>query len=157
MRANEQAILVGAKTIINDNPQLNVRQVTGKSPHRFIVDPYCDIPESKVVFNDEQPTTVFVVKNHYKKMPSHVEIIEISSYKTSAIIREIYKKNMLSVFIEGGAYTINQFIQADLWDEAIVITGNLSFKNGVLAPKLDLMPHDIQWLGNDQFQYFKNS
>src|SRR5665811_1974676 len=37
-RSEEQAIMVGTNTALNDNPQLNVREVSGKNPLRIVLD-----------------------------------------------------------------------------------------------------------------------
>ena len=43
----------------------------------------------------------------------------------------LYKHQIQSVIIEGGAYTLNQFIEHDIWDEAWVFKAeNLFLNNG---------------------------
>jgi diaminohydroxyphosphoribosylaminopyrimidine deaminase/5-amino-6-(5-phosphoribosylamino)uracil reductase len=153
-RSEEQAIMVGWKTIANDNPQLNVRATAGKSPHRFIVDPDCNTPIDSKVFLDGNQTTVLVRKNVFKELPNHVGVIELESIHANTILEAIYSKQFLSVFIEGGASTLNHFIESDLWDEARVLEGDISFNKGLVAPKLNLEPSQIVKLGKDTLYYF---
>ena len=45
--------------------------------------------------------------------------------------------NIQSVLIEGGAKTLQSFIDAGLWDEARVITNEeLIIENGIAAPEM---------------------
>ena len=153
-RSEEQAILVGWKTIANDNPQLNVRQTSGRSPHRFIIDPECNTPIDARVFSDGNKTTVLVKQNLFKKLPKNVEVIELGHIDVSAVLDVIYSNQFLSVFVEGGAHTINQFIESNMWDEARVLEGNVYFKQGLSAPKLNVEAEQKIMLGKDTLYYF---
>jgi len=154
-RSQEQAIMVGWKTIANDNPQLNVRATTGNSPHRFVIDPGCNTPEHSKVFVDGNKTTILVKQNRFGKLPENVEIVELESINSSSILDLIYSKRYLSVFIEGGKRTIEGFIKSDLWDEARVFEGDKWFQDGLTAPKINLQPYQSKKLGRDTLYYFK--
>ena len=52
------------------------------------------------------------------------------------IVRYLFKKDIQSLFIEGGAEVINHFISEGLWDEARIFTGELSFGKGLKAPEM---------------------
>ena len=41
----------------------------------------------------------------------------------------LYKQQIQSVIIEGGAYTLNQFIEQNIWDEAWVFKAENLFLN----------------------------
>lgn len=153
-RSEEQAILVGWKTIANDNPQLNVRKISGRSPHRFIIDPGCNSPLNSEVFSDGNKTTVLVKQNQFKNLPENVEVIELGYINVSKVLDVIYSKQFLSVFIEGGSNTISQFIESNLWDEARVLEGNIYFKQGLSAPQLNLKSKQQITLGKDTLYYF---
>lgn len=135
-RSEEQAIMVGWKTINNDDPQLNVRKIAGKSPHRFIIDPDGNSNVEAKVFQDGEPTTIISRKTEIKDLPAHVELITLSEITSENILEVIYNKKMLSVFIEGGAQTHAQFIADGLWDEAYQLIGSSTFGNGIHAPTL---------------------
>ena len=49
----------------------------------------------------------------------------------------LYKNNINSIIIEGGAKTLQTFIDENLWDEARVFVGKITFKEGVKAPKFN--------------------
>ncbi|MGN6478084.1 MAG: dihydrofolate reductase family protein, partial [Flavipsychrobacter sp.] len=54
----------------------------------------------------------------------------------AAILAELYKANIQSVIIEGGAKLLNSFISKGLWDEARIITANITLLHGIAAPLL---------------------
>lgn len=157
-RSQEQAILVGWKTIENDNAELTVRAISGKSPHRYIVDPNCSSNPKSKVYTDGAPTTIFVRENIFKELPPHVEVIELNSaFNTRTILEAIWKKNHLSVFVEGGKYTLEQFLKENAWDEARVFSGETSFKQGVEAPVLTNVFYTNERIGRDQLTIYKNT
>lgn len=153
-RSEEQAIMVGWKTIANDDPQLNVRAVSGKSPHRFVIDPGCNSPVDSNVFKDGNKTTVLVKQNRFDSLPSNVEVVELENIDPTSVLNVIYSKQFLSVFIEGGSSTLARFIESKLWDEARVFEGDINFKKGLEAPKINLKPIQTLKIGKDTLYYF---
>ncbi len=135
-RSLEQSIMVGWKTINNDNPQLNVRKIDGRSPHRFIIDPNGQSNLNAKVFTDGGPTTVICREDISPQFPEHVEVIHLSKFSTTAILSVLYRRNILSVFVEGGAQTIQHFIDERTWDEVYQLIGNVNFYEGLKAPQL---------------------
>jgi diaminohydroxyphosphoribosylaminopyrimidine deaminase/5-amino-6-(5-phosphoribosylamino)uracil reductase len=153
-RSEEQAIMVGWKTIANDNPQLNVRAISGKSPHRFIIDPGCNTPEDSNVFLDGNKTTVLVNQNKFVNLPENLEVIELESIDPTSILKVIYNKQFISVFVEGGAKTLERFLDSNLWDEARILVGDISFEKGLAAPKINVQPSQTMKLGKDTLYYY---
>ncbi len=157
-RSQEQAIMVGWKTINNDNPQLNVRKIAGKSPHRFVIDPNGNSNMQAKVFQDGEPTTIISRKSEIKDFPPHVELITLETITSESILAVLYDKKMLSVFIEGGAQTHANFIADGLWDEAYQLIGSSTFGKGIEAPALS---HKVllsnESVGKDIIQHYRNS
>ena len=111
MRNEEQAILVGYNTLINDNPQLTNRLYGSNQPRRF------------VLYDAHKPA----------------EINDSFSFVTGdvkEVLSTLYALKIQSVIIEGGKKTIQKFIDADVWDEAFVLVGNVEWAAGVEAPKM---------------------
>lgn len=134
LRSQESAILVGCKTVNSDNPSLTTRAVQGSHPLRIVLDPNNKINPSSKVISDEFPSVIF--SKDRNELIENKEWISINDYSVSLILTKLYNLKILSVIIEGGAFTIQQFIDANLWDEAQVITGNTTFKSGKKAPIL---------------------
>lgn len=156
-RAQEQAILVGWRTIANDNPSLTVREIKGSSPHRYIIDPNCLANPKSAVFTDGNPTTIFVRNNLFSGLPPNVDVIELNTeLNITSILHKIWKKKHLSVFVEGGKHTLQQFIKENLWDEARVYVGDISFHQGFDAPTLENKHYTKERLGKDQLFIYTN-
>lgn len=139
LRSKEQAILVGTNTVFADNPKLNVRSWSGKNPIRILLDRALRIPKDTNVF-DESVKTFFLteLKTKNKELKENVVFEEINFTKNvaSQVCEILQKHNIQSVIIEGGAQTLQTFIDTNLWDEANVFIGNSFFKNGIKAPVL---------------------
>lgn len=124
-RSEEHAILVGYNTVINDNPNLNVRSWKGKNPIRIIID-YDDKLSNKFnVFNDQAKTIKITRKN-----------IDPSLHVASEISSFLFRENIQSVIVEGGKKTLEEFIKTNLWDEARIFTNKKNLSKGIEAPKL---------------------
>lgn len=148
-RSQEQAIMVGWKTVANDNPQLNVREIKGKSPHRFIIDPNFKTPLESNVIRDGSETTFLVKKNKFDTVPESIEIVELETFDTESILGAIYDKKFLSVFIEGGSNTLKSFIDSNLWDEARLFQGDVYFEDGLTAPIINAKRNTTKTFGKD--------
>ncbi|MCP4975674.1 MAG: bifunctional diaminohydroxyphosphoribosylaminopyrimidine deaminase/5-amino-6-(5-phosphoribosylamino)uracil reductase RibD [Maribacter sp.] len=137
-RSQEQAILVGAKTVLDDNPKLNVRQWSGKSPIRIIIDRNLGIKGNYHVLDQSVRTIIFTHINDNSLWLSAIEyeVIDFSKNIPQQICNALYKYNITSVLIEGGAKTLQSFIDYDFWDEARIITGQNSFGDGLKSPHL---------------------
>jgi diaminohydroxyphosphoribosylaminopyrimidine deaminase/5-amino-6-(5-phosphoribosylamino)uracil reductase len=134
MRAENQAILVGTKTVILDNPSLTVRNWSGKSPIRITIDRHGIIPANYNLLDSKVATIIFTEKQ--KSNQQHLEFVNIGFQNDTlkSIVSEIYARNINSVMVEGGAKLINCFIDAGLWDEANVEISPKEIHNGVAAP-----------------------
>lgn len=137
LRSEEQAILVGKNTALTDNPSLTVREIFGKNPIRVLIDFNLEVPESFNIYNDEAETLVF---NQIKDLTqNHIHFIKIEKEKAlDQILEKLHQHNIQSIIIEGGSFTLSQFIEANLWDEAIIFRNeNLILNNGTKAPRFD--------------------
>ncbi len=135
-RSEEQAILVGTQTVLTDNPQLNNRYFnTNQQPVRVVIDKKLIIPESSFVLDNSQKTIVFnAVKDFQTGNTSYIKInFENSIHE---MLSALYERNIQSLIVEGGAKTLNAFIQQNAWHEARVLTGNIAFEQGIAAPNV---------------------
>jgi diaminohydroxyphosphoribosylaminopyrimidine deaminase/5-amino-6-(5-phosphoribosylamino)uracil reductase len=134
-RSEEQAILVGTTTVLEDNPSLTVRDWTGQNPIRVVLDPSGKLTSDFNVFNSEAETIIIGSKSENDQ----AEVINwnLKDEIASQICSILHKKNINSVIIEGGTQTLQTFINESLWDEARVFKGSTTFKTGVHAPNLE--------------------
>ena len=137
-RSEEHAILVGTNTVIADDPKLNVRSWFGENPIRIVLDKNLRIPKNSNVFKGSVKTIVITRtkenRNHQEHKALFFEAIDFNKNVAEQICTVLQKHQIQSVIIEGGAKTLQTFIDANLWDEARVFTGETSFVNGVKAP-----------------------
>ncbi len=140
-RSEEMAILVGGRTVIEDNPSLTTRDWEGKNALRVVVDTKQNLPQDLTIFDTQAETMV------------------VSTDNPQAICDSLYTKEIQSVLIEGGAKTLQKFIDAGLWDEARVFYGNTSFGTGVKAPFFNsrIQPAATNIIQGDTLHHFKNS
>lgn len=157
-RSEEDAILVGKTTVINDNPTLTTREVYGKSPLRVVIDPNNNLKnkfKDYNIFTGPIKTIVFNTIENIER--DNVLFIKINSNTIiSEVLDYLYKKEIQSIIIEGGAYTIQQFIDSNKWDEARILIGNTSFGKGLKAPILEYKPVHSEIFANDKILYFTN-
>ncbi|WP_185856652.1 bifunctional diaminohydroxyphosphoribosylaminopyrimidine deaminase/5-amino-6-(5-phosphoribosylamino)uracil reductase RibD [Blattabacterium cuenoti] len=135
-RSEEDGILVGRKTVLNDNPKLNVRKWFGKNPIRIFIDQKLSISNSHFILDGSQHTIVFTDKN--KGNQENIEYIQISFQKKiiHQILDCLHKKKILSLIVEGGKETLENFIKEDLWDECRIFMCQIILKSGLEAPKI---------------------
>lgn len=144
-RSEEQAILVGFNTIIQDNPKLTTRMVKGGNPIRIVV---CDdrkIVKKFNVFNDEAETIIINLDRHNKNISEAKKICD-----------DLFKNNIISVIVEGGPKTLNYFLMENLWDEARIFIGEKEFNNGIKAPEIELKNSLFRLIDNDKLYIIEN-
>ncbi|MBP5381092.1 MAG: bifunctional diaminohydroxyphosphoribosylaminopyrimidine deaminase/5-amino-6-(5-phosphoribosylamino)uracil reductase RibD [Bacteroidaceae bacterium] len=117
LRAENEAILVGYRTVMLDNPSLTTRAWYGKHPKRVVIDPQNALPSDRRIFDNQAPTYVFG--------------------SISEALTKLHTLQVQSLVVEGGAKTLGQFIEAGLWDEARIETAPILLHNGIPAPHID--------------------
>ncbi len=172
-RTEEQAILVGKNTVLKDNPRLNVRFWTGKDPLRIVIDRCLKLGRHHHIFDNSQETLIFtekipsdsgVVDNHQRRKKTTPQVITPGRVKTRyaaidfdntaelQMLDYLYKNNIQSLIIEGGAFTLTRFIEKGLWDEARIFTGPAMFKGGVKSPEITGKSKKCLKIGNSLLQ-----
>ncbi|RXP63517.1 bifunctional diaminohydroxyphosphoribosylaminopyrimidine deaminase/5-amino-6-(5-phosphoribosylamino)uracil reductase RibD [Lutibacter sp. HS1-25] len=159
LRAQENAILVGTNTALADNPSLTTRSWFGNNPIRVVIDRTSKIPSNYHLFDGSVKTIVFSEVKDLISVNGNVifEPIDFSKNVPHQICEVLYKYEIQSVIIEGGAQTLQSFIAADLWDEAYVFIGDVIFNNGLKAPKLEKTISEITKISNDNLCVYLNS
>jgi diaminohydroxyphosphoribosylaminopyrimidine deaminase/5-amino-6-(5-phosphoribosylamino)uracil reductase len=134
LRAKEQAILVGTTTANVDNPSLTSRDWFGNNPLRVILDRKNSLDEDLAIYNKEAATLILTEIPRESKENIAYELLNFNENIVSQICDILYKLGIQSVLVEGGAKTLQAFIDGNLWDEALVFEGTSIFNEGVKAP-----------------------
>ena len=137
LRSAEHAILVGTKTVLADNPKLNIRSWSGENPVRVVLDNTLRIPKNLNILDGSVKTIVITAakdKNIVSSKNLIFEEIDFSKNIAKQVCEVLSKYQIQSLIIEGGTQTLQTFIDEKLWDEAMVFVGNTSFVKGVKSP-----------------------
>jgi diaminohydroxyphosphoribosylaminopyrimidine deaminase / 5-amino-6-(5-phosphoribosylamino)uracil reductase len=144
-RSEEQAILVGTQTVIDDNPSLTVRDWNGSHPIRIVLDQNHKISKESSIF-DNQAQTILLSKNE----------IDYSKKIGVQIAEFLFNKGIQSVIIEGGAQTLQTFIDENSWDEARIFKGVSSLHQGIKRPEITAQHKYKEHISSDELLIFFN-
>jgi len=156
-RSEEEAILVGTKTVLTDNPKLNTRDWAGKNPIRLVFDKSGKINADFNVKDNSQRTLIFTEQENYKNSEhTNYENVIFDKNLIFNILKIAFEKNITSILVEGGRETLQSFIDIGIWDEIRMFTGNEKFGSGIKAPVFNGKPIFEQTLNGDQLKIFCN-
>ena len=128
MRAENDALLTGAGTIIADDPQMTVRDVAGKNPKRFIVDPSLRIAENARIFDSGDKVAIFcdfdVPEDKIARFEAKGAEIVMIDFKTghamSKILDKLGENGINYLMVEAGAKTVSSLFDECLADEFVM-------------------------------------
>ena len=154
-RAEEDAILVGRITAEKDNPYLSVREVQGKNPIRIVIDKELKLSSDLNLFDSDVKTIIF---NAIKSEETDLNVFIKTDFNNLVvnILENLYKQNIQSLIIEGGAKTLQSFIDEKLWDEARIFTTNKELNDGVKSPNIEGEIVFETVIGGDKLETIKN-
>ena len=158
-RAEEQSILIGKQTALDDNPTLTTRLHKGSSPIRLLIDPKEEVDRSAKLFNPDQKVIVFTGNKSRKEDNIEYVTINFSTNGLEQILKTLFQKGIQSVMVEGGTKTLQHFIDSGLWDEARVFVGQVEFEDGITAPNTTSFsekPNATTILEGDVFKQWVN-
>ncbi len=138
LRALCDGVIVGASTVILDDPQLTTRRADGPNPVRIALDPHRRIPASARMFDDTAPSLAVCPKGSSSAIPGRNELllpVENGRFAPGTILDALAAHGLRAVLIEGGGLTISHFLNADLIDRLHVMLGPL-----LIGPGRDAFP-----------------
>ncbi len=128
LRSEHQAILVGTKTVVTDDPELTVRHVTGKNPIRIVVGDAGKLkPDAKIFDTSAARTILATHPNAATDAFEHrgVEVWRFEQLWKRIDLRELGKRlvenGITSLLVEGGSETAAEFLKAGLVDRVVFI------------------------------------
>ncbi len=132
LRSINRGIMVGAGTVVADNPQLTVRHVRGKNPFRIVVDSKLRIPIRSFVLTDANAhLTIIATRSSapswkmaaIKKLGVEVWVVKKERngrVSLKDLFMKLGKREIMSVLVEGGSEIITSLLKAGLVDKMII-------------------------------------
>ena len=125
MRAENMAIMVGANTVLLDNPRLLNTHWEGRNPIRVTLDRKGVLPMDAKIFSDESETIVYRERTDWP-----------------FVLSDLANRNIHSILVEGGPTLLQHILETGIWDEMhIEVAPELKIGEGVPAPKISLPKH----------------
>jgi len=156
-RSEEDAILVGKKTVLIDNPGLTTREWIGKNPIRLVIDQHLETGVDRQVYNSDAKTIIFnEVQTEVKGNVHFIQMEDMQFYLPQKIAYQLYLMDIQSVIIEGGAAILKQFISGNLWDEARVFHSSSNWSSGMQAPAIGGHLEEVIEVNADKLLIYKN-
>lgn len=157
-RSEEDAIMIGGTTARLDDPRLNTRLWTGKSPVRIIIDRSLSLPSSLKVFDGSVRTLLFNNLKEVKENAMEYYRVEAGENFMEGVLKRIWTLGFLSVLVEGGAGLLNLFLERGEWDEARVIQNTKQrIGKGLASPRIsDALRVEETQLDTDRIIIYRN-
>ena len=177
LRAEHQAVLVGAQTAIRDDPVLNVRYpgYDGPQPMRVVLDTHQRIPlASKLVAGArELPVLLFTgIKPSQALIDAGVQVEQVSADENGLDLSEVFavlmRHGVERLFVEGGGRVAASFIRRHCvdrveWFRAPIMLGGEGkaaigdLQVSGLAQAVHLRRTSVQDLGDDLWERYERS
>lgn len=154
LRAESGAILVGTTTALVDNPSLTTRHAEGRNPLRVALDLKAQIPGSHNLFNQEADTLILGPERH--GLQAEFFLPKDEDFWPS-VLKHLHQQGVSQLLVEGGANVLQQFIDLNLWDEAIRIVAPSSWDEGIKAPRLTAKEASTFASGVDKIITYSNA
>ena len=159
LRSMHDAILVGTRTALLDDPSLDVRHWAGRAPLRLVIDRNGVLPLGLRLFDDSLPTVVFTSVYRKELCGKNIEQVglDFSCDVVPQILTFMHSRKLNSLLVEGGAVLLRSFMDAGLWDVVRVeVNPALSVGEGVEAPAFPVTEYVCEELcGGNRILYFE--
>lgn len=135
-RSEEDAVMVASGTAQHDNPELNVRNWSGRDPVRVVIDRHLKLSTGLHLFDGSRKTICYNLKK--EEFRPNLSYVRLGGQNLlGEVVDHLYEQQIQSIIVEGGAKLLTSFIEADLWDEARIFTSPQVFGTGIQAPVLN--------------------
>jgi diaminohydroxyphosphoribosylaminopyrimidine deaminase/5-amino-6-(5-phosphoribosylamino)uracil reductase len=131
LRGQYQAVLVGVNTVLHDDPHLGARTIGQPDPLRIILDSRLRLSAESQVLRDANVLMVTTKRADPAKLnmltnrgiPLYVSPGD--QILLPALMKELARRQIISVFVEGGGTVLGSFVDAGLVDKVYAFYGPL--------------------------------
>jgi diaminohydroxyphosphoribosylaminopyrimidine deaminase/5-amino-6-(5-phosphoribosylamino)uracil reductase len=169
LRALVDAVVVGAGTVLADDPQLTVRHCPGPNPWRVVLDPLRKLPAQRRVFCDGQAPTLVLAAAVPAQIPVPIPVpipiptparapaqqpaanrVETallpvsddgSGFVPAAVISLLAARGVQRILVEGGGITVSRFLAAGALDRLHVVVAPMLIGSGRHGLTLPAIDH----------------
>lgn len=137
LRALVDAVVVGAQTVVADDPQLTTRAVPGPSPVRVIIDPRARIAPNARVLTEGSAKTLWCVAAECRPAtpPPHVDLVSLpvaaGRIRPQDLLGILRERRLGRVLVEGGGRTVSEFLSAGVLDRLYLTTAPILVGDGI--------------------------
>jgi 3,4-dihydroxy 2-butanone 4-phosphate synthase/GTP cyclohydrolase II len=163
MRAGCDAVLVGANTLLQDDPQLTVRMVPGASPLRVVLDSTLRTPLSAKVLSDDAATVILCRPDadparRRALASTGVTVRDVApgpeGLRIDEVLRLLRVLGVVSLLVEGGGRVITSMLRAAAVDRIVVSLSPTIIGTGVEAVGplgVDRVAHGVRLVNRSVF------
>jgi diaminohydroxyphosphoribosylaminopyrimidine deaminase / 5-amino-6-(5-phosphoribosylamino)uracil reductase len=135
LRALVDAVVVGAGTVIADDPQLTVREVEGPHPARVVIDPDGQATNGAQCMADTGVRRIVLCQSAGK--PNNgVEFIPVVPFEPAQMLRVLRDCGFQRILIEGGPTTLSSFLAHDCLDRLHLLVAPMIIGSGKASIQL---------------------
>lgn len=132
LRKENDGVMVGTRTAAHDNPQLNLRLVTGENPRRIVLDAFLRLPLNLNIFkaNDIEKTIIVTTGNVPQKKLEQLHQIGVQVIQTrlnqsgqidlSQLWTQLGAFGITSLLVEGGSALITSILKYQLANRLVI-------------------------------------
>lgn len=138
LRSQVNAVLVGVRTVLSDNPFLTDRLVGRHNPARVVIDPHLEMPSNAHVLAPNARRIVFANRNSNRARIRELEkrgveclFLEGDQYSTAELIHNLGELGVGSVLVEGGGTTFSRFLNEKTYDELLIFVAPTTVQKGI--------------------------
>ena len=150
LRARVDAVVVGAATVLADDPRLTVRLVDGASPARVVIDPRGRIGACGRWLAQDGARRILVTASDNPQADG-AEVMRLpprgGGFAPEDIVAALAERGLRRILVEGGAATLSRFIACDALDRLHIVVSPLiigSGKSAIDLPDIERLSQAIR-------------
>lgn len=159
-RSATAAILVGGRTVVDDDPALTTRLFPGPDAVPVILDPRNRVTGEEQIFRGAGQRPLVFAGGERKDLAAEVIVIPggLDKGALTQVLSTLAERGLGQLTVEGGVGILRAFLSAGLWDEAKIFTGHTLYGRGLAAPLLPAAARHLrsEIIGRDRLDVYLN-